>query len=267
MTDPKSMLQGVFDRSASGYAAVSYFPVFGRWLADQADIPSGGDVLDVACGRGAVLIPAAQAVGPTGRVVGIDLSGEMARETAADLVSLGLSQATAVQMDAEALEFPDASFDRVLCGFAVQFFADLEGVLSEFRRVLRPRGRLAVTIWGEEDDRWNWYDDLRSERGACVKLSVSAFEDPSDLAAQFARAGFTDLSVTERQLDVVYRDEQEFWEMHWAVSSRAGLERLSADELARFRDDVFARMQPLREPDGFHDLAQAFCVAGLRPPA
>jgi ubiquinone/menaquinone biosynthesis C-methylase UbiE len=149
VTDPKPMLEGAFDRSASGYAAVSYFPVFGRWLVEQAHVPVGGDVLDVACGRGAVLIPAAVAVGPTGRAIGIDLSGEMARETADDLRGLGLTQATALQMDAERLHFPDDRFDRVLCGFAVHFFVDLDSTLAEFLRVLRPGGTVVATIWGE----------------------------------------------------------------------------------------------------------------------
>jgi hypothetical protein len=94
---------------------------------------------------------------------------------------------------------------------------------------------------------------------------VTSIDGPDDLSARLARAGFTDVAAAERELDVVYRDEDEFWAMHWAISSRVGLEQLSPDDLARFRDDVFARMQPLREPDGFHDLAQAYCLSARKP--
>ena len=75
----KDTLQGVFTRSASSYEQIRYFPIFGQWLVDTAQIPEGSTVLDVACGRGAVLFPAAQLVGPNGKVIGIDLAEGMAR--------------------------------------------------------------------------------------------------------------------------------------------------------------------------------------------
>jgi O-methyltransferase/aklanonic acid methyltransferase len=121
-TAKKQALQGVFDRAASIYGGVRYFPVLGQWLVDLADLPAGAQVLDVACGQGAALIPAAQQVGPRGQVIGIDLSDGMVQGSNAAIRRLGLSQATALQMDAERLQFPDASFDFVLCGFSLQFF-------------------------------------------------------------------------------------------------------------------------------------------------
>ena len=62
--DKKDILQGVFTRSAASYEHIRYFPIFGEWLVETAQIPKGARVLDVACGRGAVLFPAAQRVGP-----------------------------------------------------------------------------------------------------------------------------------------------------------------------------------------------------------
>ena len=118
----KDILQGVFTRSASSYERIRYFPIFGQWLVETAQIPKGSQVLDVACGRGAVLFPAAQRVGPNGNVIGIDLAEGMARETNMEIQRRGLKQAEARRMDAEHLIFPDSSFDFVLCGFSLQFF-------------------------------------------------------------------------------------------------------------------------------------------------
>jgi len=78
--DKKDTLRGVFTRSASSYERIRYFPIFGEWLVETAQIPEGAKVLDVACGRGAVLFPAAERVGYSGRVIGIDLAEGMARE-------------------------------------------------------------------------------------------------------------------------------------------------------------------------------------------
>ena len=54
----KDILQGVFTRSAASYDHIRYFPIFGEWLVDSTQIPKGANVLDVACGRGAVHRPA-----------------------------------------------------------------------------------------------------------------------------------------------------------------------------------------------------------------
>ncbi|HUG33424.1 MAG TPA: class I SAM-dependent methyltransferase, partial [Anaerolineales bacterium] len=138
----KDTLQGVFTRSASSYEHIRYFPIYGQWLVDTSQTPEAATVLDVACGRGAVLFPAAERVGARGRVIGIDLAEGMARETQMEIQRRGLAQAEARQMDAENLDFPVSFFDVVLCGFSLQFFPHLERALKEFRRVLKPGGRV-----------------------------------------------------------------------------------------------------------------------------
>jgi len=85
-------------------------------------------VLDVGAGRGANLFPAAETVGPHGQVIGIDLAPGMVRETTAEIKRRNLPHVSMLQMDAEHLTFPDASFDVVLCGFAIFLFPHLEQV-------------------------------------------------------------------------------------------------------------------------------------------
>ena len=78
---------GVFSRAAATYDRIGprFFAYFGQRLVAQAHLAPGAAVLDVAAGRGAVLFPAAQQVSPGGRVIGIDLSADMVRETTADI--------------------------------------------------------------------------------------------------------------------------------------------------------------------------------------
>ena len=255
----KDTLQGVFTRSASTYEHIRYFPIFGQWLVDTAQIREGSTVLDVACGRGAVLFPAAERVGVNGKVIGIDLAEGMARETESEIQRRGLVQAEARQMDAENLDFPDSFFDVLLCGFSLQFFPHLERAFSEFRRVLNPSGRVAVTTWGEDDSRWDWFDDLRTEHGAVVKLGSQSLDTPEEIQAWFSRAGFEKLQITTKEIDMVYQDEEEWWNVHWSISGRAGLEKLTPDALKNFKAESFARMQSQREGDGFHHKLSAFC--------
>ena len=111
----------VFSQTATIYDRIGpqIFSYFGQSLVDLADLGSGGKVLDVAAGRGAVLFPVAAKIGPTGHVTAIDFSPDMVRETAKDIESRKLSHAEIRHMDAEQMNLPDASFDWVMCGFAL----------------------------------------------------------------------------------------------------------------------------------------------------
>jgi O-methyltransferase/aklanonic acid methyltransferase len=259
----KDALQGVFTRSAANYERVRYFPVFGQWLVEMAQIPEGAMILDVACGRGAVLFPAAQRVGSNGHVIGIDLAEGMARETQLEIERRGLKQAEARQMDAEHLTFPDSSFDVVLCGFALQFFPHLEQALSEFRRVLKSGGKVAVTTWSDDDERWEWFEDLRNAYGAVLKLGSQSLDKPEEIQNWFSKADFTDIQISPKKVDMVYHDEQEWWSDVWSLSGRAGLERLSPEALERFKAEAFEKVQAQKQDDGFHYRLEAFCtVAG-----
>jgi len=168
-------------------------------------------------------------------------------------------------MDAEQLEFPDASFDYVLCGFSLQFFPHLEHTLSEFRRVLKPTGQVAVTTWGEEDPRWSWYDDLRTAYAAVVKLGSQSLDKREEVLAWFSRMDFANIHITTKELDMIYVDEEEWWTMQWSISGRAGLEQLEPTRLEQFKAEVFERMQILRQADGFHDQLQAHCTIARKP--
>ncbi len=260
----KQAIQGIFDRVSPTYGYTPYFPLMGQWLADVAQISSGAHVLDVACGRGAVLFPAAQYVGQNGQIVGIDLSAGMVQETRAAIHYLGLTQAKVLQMDAEVLEFPDASIDYILCGFALHFFPHLEQTLSEFLRVLKPGGQVAVTTWGEDDQRWDWYDELRNTYEAIVKLASQKLDQPDDLFAWFNRVGFTNIQIITKELEMIYIDENEWWTIQWALSCRAGLELLEPKRLEQFKTEVIEHMQALREADGFHERLQAHCVVAVK---
>lgn len=117
-------------------------------LIDAAGIAQGRRVLDLATGTGEPALTIARAVGGTGRVVGTDVSDGMldvARENAHDA---GLENITFVACDAERLPFESASFDSVTSRMGVMFFIDVERVLGEVRRVLRPGGRAAFAAWG-----------------------------------------------------------------------------------------------------------------------
>ena len=260
--DKKDTLRGVFTRSASSYERIRYFPIFGEWLVEVAQIPEGAKILDVACGRGALLFPAAECVGPRGHVIGIDLADGMALETGIEIQRRGLKQAETHRMDAEHLTFPDSTFDFVLCGFALQFFPHLKQALSEFRRVLKSGGKVAVTTWSDDDARWEWFEELRKAYGAVLKLGSQSLDKPEEIQNWFSQVGFVDIQISPKKVDMVYRDEEEWWSDVWSLSGRAGLEKLSPEALERFTAEAFEKVQAQKQVDGFHYRLEAFCTVG-----
>jgi len=132
-----------FDASPLGF-----WDYFGRRTIELASIPGGSRVLDVCCGTGASALPAAEAVGPTGDIIGVDLADgllELAREKATKRCLRNIKFEVG---DMLSLRFPAESFDAAVCVFGIFFVPDMARAVSELWSRIRPGGKLAVTTWG-----------------------------------------------------------------------------------------------------------------------
>jgi SAM-dependent methyltransferase len=116
-------------------------------LLDRANVKAGERIVDLGCGAGATSVAFAQKVGPSGHVLGIDISGPML-ERARGITPTGLP-VDFVLADATVYPFVPASFDLVASRFGVMFFADPALSFANVRRALRPSGRLAFACWRE----------------------------------------------------------------------------------------------------------------------
>src|ERR671933_722758 len=137
-------------RSFTGTAAETYQRHFGPAIAvpvsagllDTARLQPGERGLDVACGTGVVTRRAAEQVGPTGSVTGIDLAPDMIDVAKATEGPAGAHIEWHVA-DAMSLPLPDASYDVVLSQMGLMFKEDRTAALAEMRRALTPGGRIA----------------------------------------------------------------------------------------------------------------------------
>lgn len=184
-----------------------------RFAVRQAGIRPGEVVLDVACGTGDLSEWFARGVGGEGAasVTGVDFTAEMldiAREKAKSRPpAWHAERITYVQGDAQDLKIPTASVDVVSIAFGIRNVLDTDKALREFRRVLKPGGRLMVLEFAEPRlAPVRWFNNLYSKRimpitatwiagdrsGAYKYLpkSVSTFWTPEELTAKLERAGF-----------------------------------------------------------------------------
>lgn len=107
-------------------------------------IHKGEAILDIGCGGGVDTMVAATMVGPTGRVVGIDVSPEMISRARQNLSGANLKNVTFQIAGAESLPFPERSFDVVISNGAFNLVPDKSKALAEVFRVLKPAGRLMI---------------------------------------------------------------------------------------------------------------------------
>ncbi len=256
----KERIAGLYDRVASIYGQVgpNYFAYAGRHLIERIGMAEGAQVLDVAAGRGANLFSAAEAVGPHGQVIGIDLAPGMLQATTAEIKRRNLFHVSMLQMDAEHLAFPDASFNYVLCGFAIFFFPHLEQALSEFFRVLRPSGKLGITVAQDLDALSRWYGEhitAYHERYQFPwRVGGGNGSNYAELPRYLSDAGFSDVQVLQEEADFVYADAQEWWDAKWTHGTRYALEHMDAEVLAQFKAEVFAKLAQETQPDGIHEM-------------
>jgi SAM-dependent methyltransferase len=134
---PADLLARVPEASCESFAGVAN--PFAR-----GSLSVGEDVLDVGCGAGMDTLIAAQMVGPTGSVTGIDMTPEMAAKARGSIAEMGLGNVRIVEGSAEHLPFDDASFDVVISNGVIDLIPDKDAVFSEITRVLRPGGRIQL---------------------------------------------------------------------------------------------------------------------------
>lgn len=135
---------------AEAYERLFVPALFAQWpplMVDIAGIAQGQRVLDVGCGTGVAARAAADRVGPTGSVVGLDLNPAMLEVAAATRSDIQWQQG-----DAGNLPFGDSEFDAVLCQSALFFFPDVNAAVAEMTRVVRPGGAVAVQTYASLED-------------------------------------------------------------------------------------------------------------------
>ncbi len=258
----KAQTRGFFNMIAPDYDVAGCFAHFGRRLVDVAGVEPGQRVLDVATGRGAVLFPAAERVGRAGEVVGIDLAEGMARAARDEATRRGLAAQIRV-MDAEHLDFPDAAFDRILCGFGVMFFPHVDQALAEFRRVLKPGGRLGVSTW-----RVSQTDDLAAVLTQLGLMGPGGdalrFKEPADLERALVAAGFTNVRVLVDSATFRFADIEQYWQNARGTGLRRWLDPLDAAQIERVKPALADRLRPYRQSDGIHLVATALLAVASR---
>ncbi len=241
--------------------------LFGQWparLLALAEVGSGDRVLDVGCGTGVLARAARRVVGTSGSVTGVDPNDAM----------LAVAERADREVDwlkgvVEDLPIATATMDRVLCQFALMFFADPNKAVTEIARVTRPGGSVVVATWAEVSTSPGYaamVDLLRRVAGdqpadaLMVPFSVGTESALHDLMAQ------TFPEVTVRRWDGTARFPSV---LHWLETDiRAWTLRplINEDAFTELRERAPRELGRFCEPDGSVTFPAPAVVADVRVP-
>ncbi len=202
----------------------------------------GERVLDVGCGPGLLCAEMAQTVGITGAVVGVDTADSMLRIAGRN--RNGLGQLSILPGEATALPADDGAFDAVVCIQVLEYVPDVAAALAEFRRVLRPGGRLLLVDTDWASCVWASADDARMRRiVAAWDAHCPHPQLPRTLPTLLTAAGYDVVHVEALPLLSVRRSENTYCEGMTDVIARFVVRSgaISPEEAAAWRDDLARR--------------------------
>ena len=266
-----SEIAGVFDRVADTYdeVGVPWFGPIAAGLVDELDVQPGERVLDVGCGRGAALRPLAVATGPSGVALGIDLAPRMVERTREDLRDL--PQVDVRVADATAPGLPAASFDVVSSSLVLFFMPDPAAALRTWSELLVDGGRIGVSTFSAQDDRWRQMDDVfvpylpPEILDARTSGRSGPFGSDEGMERLAEGAGLTEVRTSHRTVTAVFRDAEHYLDFSWSHGQRAMWELVPEAERAQVRSTITTMFDSFRESDGTGRLHQEVRYTLARP--
>jgi SAM-dependent methyltransferase len=184
-----------------------------------------------------------------------------------DLQRLGLEHASVTLGNAMDLEFTDGSFDVLLCGFTVALLPKPMEAVAGFARVMRPGGRIAVSMPTGAGPDWNFFGELIGKFAERVKSPPPPpFAPLPEPAVLFGDAGLVEVRILDETEDFLFADSDAWWNWVWSQGMRGMLELLPGDALEELRAEAETRLQPITAPDGSIPLHQgARYILARRP--
>jgi SAM-dependent methyltransferase len=241
-----------------------------QWLVSQLAPRPGDIVLELSAGPGDTGFAAATVVGEQGRLISTDFSPDMVEVARHRGAELGLKNVDYRVMDAERIELAADSVDGVLCQSGYMLMADPAAALSETRRVLRPGGRLALSVWGApERNPWAAIGGrILVERGhmpppdpAAPGIFSMASEERT--RALLEGAGFTAVRIEEVPLYFAYGDLDDYvrWVMEVAGVLAMVVRGLPEDELGAIKAQLGEAFAPFAIDGGYELPGMALAAA------
>lgn len=267
-------MANLFDKLSDTYdgVGVDFFKPIAAALLAAMPPNEGERWLDIGCGRGAVLLPAAEAIGPRGLAVGIDISAGMIEHARRLAMHRNLRN---VECEVDDAQFPASihgPFDTISSSLVLFFLADPLSALRNWIPLLLPGGRIGVTTFGEVDARWEDVDQVflphlpPEMRDARTTGKEGPFSNNSGVENLLKQAGFSDVRTETTKIEVRFETMQHWYDFTWSVGQRVMWLAIPEHLRSDVRKEAEARLARYAESDGSIVFFQEIRVTlGTRP--
>jgi len=270
LNDYKQEIADLYNRRSQTYDDSKWHLQICHRLLEYSLVSSEQNILDIGTGTGHLAIAAAQIVGTEGRVIGVDISALMLEQARSKVEALGLSHVEFQRRDAEALDFPTNSFDRILCANTFPWIEDKETALSLWYQLLKPGGLIGIHTPAETA--YVGYVVLRyvlERYGISLEPSnrIGTIEICQNL---FANAGFEAIEIkTEQHGSYISLDKAKAtWEGIVSLpsprKSENFLSQLSSMQLAQAKAEFEAELEALQTEQGIWDDLTTLYILGRK---
>jgi O-methyltransferase/aklanonic acid methyltransferase len=253
----KEIVRKTFDKAAQRFDEIGtpFFKYYGKFLADISEIKPDDIILDIACGKGATTFPVSKKLSAKGMIYAIDISPKMIEKCNVKRKKLGIHNIDFRIMDAENLNFPNESIDKVISGFGLFFFPDPERGLKEIKRVLKPGGLLVFSSWNNHYQ-LNWQNEIISKYFPIINKSVPInhekineidFRTIPGLEKILKIGGFKKEQILTKNLDCYYNNEEEWLETKWHTAFRMYFEQLSKNDYTSLKDEIIQKLHSYKK--------------------
>jgi SAM-dependent methyltransferase len=233
-------------------------------VALESAAPAAGEsVIDVGCGCGATVLELARRVGPSGRVMGLDVSEPMAGRARERIAAAGLTNAEIIISDAATRDLSGTDANLLFSRFGVMFFADPTAAFANLRSAMRPTGRLMFACWRPLADN-SWFTlPLEAARGLLPPQPPAepdapgpfAFADPGRVRGILGAAGWRHATAIRHDMPMRLAGPGQLDEATEFATRVGPLSRMLAEvdpeTRARARAAVAQALQAVEGPDGF----------------
>lgn len=223
--------------------ANSFWERFGRKTVERLNLKPGSRILDVCCGSGASALRAAEIVGPSGFVLGIDLAEKLLELGRKKATQRGLKNIEFRRGDMLNLDFEN-EFDAVVCVFGIFFVPEIESAVRELWLAVIPGGKLVITTWGPrffEPATTAFWNSIRDVRPDLYK-GFNPWDricDRNSLLQLLNNSGIDHAEILEEANMHPIDSPESWWAAVLGSGYRGTIDQLSTEDLQKVRDANF----------------------------
>jgi ubiquinone/menaquinone biosynthesis C-methylase UbiE len=235
-------------------------------LIELAQLQPGQQILDVATGTGIIAIAAAEKVGASGKVIGVDFSPGMLDQARQKIATAGLQNIELIEANAETITFETASFDAIFCATAIVLFKDIPTALSNWYNYLKPGGIVAFSCWSAT----SFFTPVIMK--VCAKYGFDLPNLHELLGSQerchnlLQEIGFQDIAIKIEQFGSYLNldDAKNYWKGTWLHANGHPLLQLSTEQIEQLKAEFSAEIDNLVTDQGVWHETTAFFVTACK---